>query len=135
MRADFLEENRDLITRFGRGMAKGKVWSFAPANQDAAIDAALRVAPDTGSKEEVTSFIQILQLDRALPAGVLRHRGGRDLGPGWDDFQKLLLEGSTGSPDDPLTFTEPIDVNEIVDNSMVPDIFDFDKAEVEGRTR
>ena len=45
------------------------------------------------------------------------HRGGRDLGQGWDDYQKLLLEGGTGSPDDPLTFTEPIDVNEIVDNS------------------
>jgi hypothetical protein len=134
VRADYLEENRDLITRFGRGMAKAKVWSFAPANQDAAIDAALRVAPDTGSKEEVTSFIDILQISRALPAASAGIEEGEIWVQGWDDFQKLLLEGSTGSPDDPLTFSEPIDVNEIVDNSMVADIFDFDREELIART-
>ena len=133
VRADFLEENRDLITRFGRGMAKAKVWSFAPTNQEPAIDAALRVAPDTGTKEEVTSFVEILQVSRALPATSAGIAEGEIWIQGWDDFQQLLLEGSTGSPDDPLTFTEPIDVNEIVDNSMVPDIFDFDRDELIAR--
>jgi hypothetical protein len=52
---------------------------------------------------------------------------------GWEDYQILLLEGGTGGPDDPLTFTEPIPVEEIVDNSMVADIWDFDREEVAAR--
>ena len=132
-RADYLEENRDQITRWARGFAKAKVWAFAPANQDAALDAALRVAPDTGPKEEVANFAELLNLNRPLAPAVAGIEEGEIWIKGWDDYQKLLLEGSTGSPDDPLTFTEPIDVNEVVDNTMVADIFDFDREEIIAR--
>ena len=126
-------DKRDQVVRFGRGMAKAKVWSFAPANQDTALDAALKMAPDTGTKEEVPSFIQI----SSSSTGPCHAGAGIEEGEiwmkGWDDFQKLLLAGSTGSPDDPLTFTEPIDINEIADNSLVAEIFDFDREEIIAR--
>ena len=132
-RADYLEQNRDQVVRLARAMAKGKVWSFDPANREKAIENALRVAPDTGSPEEVSSFIEILQLGRAMPPAAADIEEGQIWEKGWDDYQKLLLEGSTGSPDDPLTFTEPIPINEIVDNSLNEEIFDFDRAEIASR--
>jgi hypothetical protein len=135
VRADFLddEEVRGQLVRFGRGMAKAKVWSFAPANFEAALDAALAAAPDTGPRDEVTKFVEILHINRALAAPVSGIAEGEIWMKGWDDYQRLLLAGSTGSPDDPLTFTEPIDINEVADNSLVAEIFDFDREEIIAR--
>jgi ABC-type nitrate/sulfonate/bicarbonate transport system substrate-binding protein len=133
VRADYLEENREQIVRFGRGMAKGKAWALA--NFEAALDVALEAAPDSGSREEVTSFVNILRVNRAQPPEEAGIEEGQIWIEGWGRFQTLLLDGSTGSPDDPLTFTEPMDINMMVDNTLVPEINDFDKAEVESRTR
>ena len=63
-RSDYIEENRDQVTRYGRAVAKAKAWAWAPANLEKALDNAIKQAPDTGSREEVQSFVQILQLDR-----------------------------------------------------------------------
>ena len=135
VRAEFLEgeENRDQLVRFGRGMAKAKVWTFAPTNFDTALDVALKIAPDTGPRDEVAKFVEILHINRALAPAVSGIKEGEIWMKGWDDYQKLLLAGSTGSPDDPLTFTEPIDINEVADNSLVADIFDFDREEIIAR--
>jgi ABC-type nitrate/sulfonate/bicarbonate transport system substrate-binding protein len=132
-RADYLEKNRDQAVRFGRGMAKGKAWALA--NFDAAIDIAMEAAPDSGTREEVTAFVKLLRVDRAVPPKEAGIEEGQIWVGGWEKFQTLLLDGSTGSPDDPLTFTEPMDINMMVDNTLVPEINDFDKAEVEGRSR
>jgi hypothetical protein len=81
----------------------------------------------------VANFVQILQLDRALPSPAADIEEGEIWEKGWDDFQRLLLEGSTGSPDDPFTYTEPIPISEIVDNTLVAEIWDFDRDEVASR--
>ena len=77
--------------------------------------------------------------DPGLPAGM---RTGPEHGlvhGGEEDPQEQaaephqLLEGSTGSPDDPLSFTEPLPVEEIVDNSLVAEANDSDREEVIAR--
>lgn len=132
-RSDHLAENRDQAVRFGRGMAKAKVWVLA--NFDDAIDSALEVAPETGTREEVASFVELLLVNRSLPPEKADIEEGQIWIEGWEAFQALLLEGGTGSPDDPLQYTEPIDVSGLVDNTLAPEIFDFDRAEIEARTR
>ncbi|MPZ23800.1 MAG: hypothetical protein GEU28_09690 [Dehalococcoidia bacterium] len=132
VRTDYLAENREQVVRFCRGLAKAKVWAFA--NVDAAIELALSIAPETGSVEEVSSFVDLLHINRALPPESAGIEEGEIWVDGWNEFQQLLIAGGTGSPDDPLTFTEPLDISLIVDNSLLAEIWDFDRAEVEART-
>ncbi|MPZ24403.1 MAG: hypothetical protein GEU28_12905 [Dehalococcoidia bacterium] len=92
-----------------------------------------RYAPDTGPIDEVEEFIRLVVVERATPPP------GTQLGEmpidGWIEYMNFLLEGRTGSPDDPLTFEEPLDLTQIIDNSLNSEIMDFDQEAIRQEAR
>lgn len=126
VRADYLEENRDEAVRFCRAMAKGT--TFVIENPRAAADIGLPYAPESGSLDEVEEFIKIFVVRRSEPPPDTEY--GEMSVESWMQYQELLLSGSTGSDDDPLSFDEPIDASQVVDNSLISEIWDFDQDAV-----
>ncbi|MPZ22600.1 MAG: hypothetical protein GEU28_03465 [Dehalococcoidia bacterium] len=128
VRADWLEEegNREQAVRFCRAEAKAKV--FTRENPDAAVELALRVAPDTGSFEEVRDFVEITTISRLDPPEGIQD--GEPPLEGWRAYQDFLLAGSTGGEADPLAFTEPQPVEELVDLTLIDEILDFDEEPI-----
>ncbi len=126
VRADFLRARRDEVVAYCRALAKGTIFTLE--NSRAAAVIGLEFAPDSGPVDEVVEFIELFLNDRATPpAGI---RLGEVPQKGWNEYQAFLLRGGTGSPVDPLAFTEPFDTAVIIDNSLVPEIWGFDEDRI-----
>lgn len=87
----------------------------------------------TGTLDETESFIRIFFNDRAEPPAGSSY--GEMPPDGWDAYQRFLLEGATGEESDPLAFDEPVDVSQIIDNTLVPEIIDFDQEAIRQQAR
>ncbi|MPZ22611.1 MAG: hypothetical protein GEU28_03520 [Dehalococcoidia bacterium] len=131
--ADYLAENRDEVVRFCRATAKGLIFTIENPRAAAEIGIKEPYAPDSGTIEEVETFIRIFVNDRATPPEGVSY--GEMPIDGWEAYQNFLLEGRTGGQDDPLAFEEPVDVSEIIDNSLVPEIMDFDLEAIRQEAR
>ena len=125
-RREFLRSNRSDVEGYCRALAKGTV--FTQENPTAAALIGIGFAPDSGSLEEVEDFVRAFVVDRAVPpAGISLGEVPVD---GWNDYQGFLLRGGTGSPVDPLAFTEAFDTSAIIDNSLQPEIWNFDAEKI-----
>ena len=139
VRGEVLEdaEQTDILTRYLRGYNKGLV--FLQESVEAAADIALDVAPESGSLEETIDLLNLFFIGVDPPGHRNTPPPGTQFGEvpveGWNDFQLLLLDGRTGTEVDPLTFDEPIDVNEVIDNSLIPEINNFDKERIRQMAR
>lgn len=134
IRGEVLEddEGRDQAVRYLRACAKG--MTFLHEN----IEAAARIGHMvTGEPEEdVENSIDLLTifwLNRTK-----RNPGvafGEVDSQGWADFEQILLDGATGEETDPLAFDEFIDVDVVIDNSLIDGINDFDADAVRQQAR
>lgn len=130
-------EKRSAIVRYMRAYNKGIV--FLQERVEAAADIGLQVAPESGSLQETIDLLNIFFVGVDPPGHRETPPPGTEFGEvpiqGWDDFQTLLLDGKTGTETDPLAFDEPIDVSRVIDNSLIPEINDFDKEAVRQQAR
>jgi ABC-type nitrate/sulfonate/bicarbonate transport system substrate-binding protein len=126
------EEGRDQAVRYLRAAAKG--ITFMNENVEAAATIAHGV---TGEPiEDVQNSIDLLNIfffnrKRRNP-GV---RFGEVDTQGWLDFEELLLDGATGAETDPLAFDEIIPVENVIDNSLIDAINEFDEEEIKQQAR
>lgn len=79
-------------------------------------------------------LLNIFFCNRQLPPGSDVKFGEVSI-QGWLDFEELLLEGATGSETDPLAFDEIIPVENVIDNSLIPDINEFDAEAIKEQAR
>ena len=132
---DLLESNRDALVRLLRAKAKGTV--FLRANPQAAAEMAIAAAPASAEGipvELVAGFLEgrfgdgnAFAFEDGNPDF---HRLGVQDPAAFDDYQKFLIE--TGSEDDDgTTLTAEVEVDTIIDNSLIDEINDFDYAEIE----
>lgn len=131
VRADYLGENRDEAIRLCRGAAKGLI--FAAENPRAAAEISLKYAPESGTVDEVQEFLEIFRTRRIEPPEGINF--GEVPIDGWEGYMEFLLDGSTGRQDDPLAFDEPLDLTEVIDNSLVSEIMDFDPEPIRQQAR
>ena len=132
---DLLEGNRDALVRLLRAKAKATV--FLRANPRAAAEMAIAAAPASAEGLDVELVAGFLEGAYAAGNAFAFEEGNADfhsLGvqdpEAFDDFQKFLIE--TGSADDDgTTLSAEVDVESIIDNSLVEEINDFDYAEIE----
>jgi ABC-type nitrate/sulfonate/bicarbonate transport system substrate-binding protein len=131
---DLLEENRDAFVRLLRADAMGTV--FLRTNPQAAAEIAIGAAPASAEGldvDVVAGFLTSVFADGnafAFEEGNADfHRLGAQDPEAYDDFQSFLIE--TGSEDDDgTTLTEEVDVQPIVDNSLIEEVNDFDYDEI-----
>lgn len=132
---DLLDSNRDALVRLLRAKAKATV--FLRANPSAAAEMAIAAAPASAEGidvELISGLLVSLYADGnafAFEDGNPDfHRLGVQDPEAFDDYQKFLIE--TGSSDDDgTTLSAEVDVESIIDNSLVDEINDFDYAEIE----
>ena len=132
---DLLDSNRDALVSLLRAKAKGVV--FLRANPRAAAEMAIAAAPASAEGmdvELVAGFLEGVYADGnafAFEDGNPDfHRLGVQDPEAFDDYQKFLIE--TGSADDDgTTLSAEVDVESIIDNSLIDEVNDFDYAEIE----
>jgi len=125
-RREFLRSNRSDVEGYCRALAKGTI--FTQENPTAAAIIGMGFAPDSGDLADVEEFVRGFVVERSVPpAGVSL---GEVPVEGWNEYQAFLLRGGTGSPVDPLAFTEAFDTSVIIDNSLQPAIWDFDVEKI-----
>jgi len=130
-----VEENEDVLQRFLRARAKGLVWLHANPLGAAAIGIKYAPASAEGlSTKEVAGFLERLWLEGNEmyfeKSNSAYHQIGLQSPERWDEYQKVLIEANVAS-ESGTPLKEPLDVNEIVDNSMVAFANEFDYAEIE----
>ncbi|MPZ23950.1 MAG: hypothetical protein GEU28_10500 [Dehalococcoidia bacterium] len=133
VQAEYLEQNREQVVRYCRALAKGCI--FAQENPRAAAQIGLQdhFAPDTGNLDETEFFIDLVVAQRGAPPEGLTF--GQMPVDGWEAYQNFLLEGSTGGQDDPLAFDAPLDLSEIIDNTIPAEALDFDLEAIRQEAR
>ncbi len=131
VRKQFLEENRDEVVRFSRAVAKGIIFTLE--NRPAAAEIGLKFAPESGDIPDIVEFIDLFLTNRIEPPPGVQY--GAVAVDGWKTYMDFLLQGSTGSETDPLNFDEPIDVSEVIDNTLVSEIMNFDQERIRAEAR
>ena len=124
----YFEENSDVLVRFGRATAKATAWGSDPANRDE-VNALLE--PYNAELFEDPAFVEAVW-DATLtlmtpPADMSDAQYCAHYFPGWETYVAAALE----TPVEEGGLAAEIDIEAMADESLVPEINDFDAASVE----
>jgi NitT/TauT family transport system substrate-binding protein len=119
-----LESKRDAIAGLGRAMAKATL--FAQTNPDAAVAVLQKVNPEGSTDLEQLKASMAVAIDAISPAEGGQY-GENDIGA-W----QTLMEGML-SPGSQSGLDQPVDVQALVDNSLVAEFNDFDHDAVKAQ--
>lgn len=119
-----LESERETIVGFLRALAKGNV--FHQENLEAALQIAEEYAPESfDDPESARNFLESLFPLDITPDGI-DQIGGFDR-EGWGVFQDYLLAGGVEGFE---AGGDPVDIDALLNDSLLADINDFDEAAV-----
>lgn len=125
---EYFDNNQDILIRHARAITKAIFWMIA--NPKGAVDIDAKYAPEEvlGAEQDTLDFITIFYINPSVPklGNIFGYQSPED----WDLYQEYLLKAGSPDPEDPITFTEPIDSSKIIDNSLVRYALDFDLDEV-----
>jgi NitT/TauT family transport system substrate-binding protein len=119
---DFLGSNQDTVVGVGRALAKAVV--FAHANPEAAKAIIKEVVPQNFENQEFADVLMRITLENTAPPADGKI-GSLDLKAWQNKMDDLLLPGAQSG------LKAPIDLNELVNNSLVDQFNDFDEAAIE----
>jgi NitT/TauT family transport system substrate-binding protein len=124
---DFLAEHRDAVVALCRGMAKA-TW-FGQVDPEAAAAAMRIINPEEqADPQEVADKLAQAAISfepEPLPAD--RDHYGMQSMDGWQNAMDLIID-----PSSPSGLRGPVDLGDLVDNSLIDGCNDFDRQEVAG---
>lgn len=124
---EYYENNKDLLARFGRAIAKATVWS--EANPEAAKQITREVEPELWEDEEMAEqFWQATVEMNAMPPAISDEPLGTHYREGWETYVEFA---SQGTEEEGALNAEAVNLDEILTDELLGEINDFDRAEVE----
>lgn len=124
--AESLESNAEQLAGFLRATAKGVL--FSRANPDAAFEIAAAARPEEFEDENlVREGREAIEFLKEVPDELAEEPIGAHNRPGWEPYVEFLREGS----EEEGALTGEIDLDTILDDSLLEQANDFDQAEVE----
>ncbi|MBB4908580.1 ABC transporter substrate-binding protein [Actinophytocola algeriensis] len=122
-----LDADRDAFAKFGRAFAKGVV--YAQANPEAAIQAMWQSQPDTrpaGGTSEADGLAQQVKVLQVRLAGLGVQEGEED----WGTIDPDRVRRSIDFAEKAGLIDKRVEVDQILDPSLLPKINDFSREEV-----
>lgn len=122
-----LDANADAFVKFGRAFAKGVV--YAQANPEAAIQAMWKAQPDTrpaGGTPEAEGLAQQVKVLQVRLAGLGVQEGETD----WGTIDPGRVRQSIDFTRKAGLVDKPVEVDQILDTSLLPRINDFSRDEI-----
>jgi ABC-type nitrate/sulfonate/bicarbonate transport system substrate-binding protein len=124
--AEGLESNADQLARFARAVAKGVV--FSEVNPDAAFEIAAAARPEEFEDPDlVREGREAIEELKEVPEDLAGEPLGAHYRAGWEPYVEFLREGS----EEEGALTGEIDLDTILDDSLLEQVNDFDRAAVE----
>ncbi len=116
---EMLEDNPELVVRFGRAIARAMVWMYE--NQEASLELLAEVVPEAVEDREAAELLLNASVDRNRP--IYEAQAEAD-GEQWQDVVDLYVELGQ--------LEESYDAEILFTNEFIDDIWDFDvEAEIE----
>ena len=122
-----LDADSDAFVKFGRAFAKGVV--YAQANPEAAIQAMWKAQPDTrpaAGTSEADGLAQQVKVLQVRLAGLGVPEGEKD----WGTIDPERVKRSIDFARKAGLIDKPVEVDQILDTSLLPKINDFSREEV-----
>lgn len=127
---DYFEANQDLLAGLGRAIAKGEAWVVA--NQDQAKQLTRDVEPELWEDEAIGEAFWQATADLKTPPPALE---GEPYGTHYREGWELYLEfASQGTEEEGAIEAGAVDLDVLLEDSLIPAINDFDHEEVTSRT-
>lgn len=124
--AEALEANAEELAGFARAIAKGVV--FSEVNPDAAFAIAAEALPAEFEDEAlVAEGREAIEALKEVPEDLADEPIGTHNQPGWEGYVEFLSQGS----EEEGALTGEIDLDTILDDSLLEQANDFDRAAVE----
>jgi NitT/TauT family transport system substrate-binding protein len=124
---DFLAKNREAVEKLGRAIAQGTL--FGQTNPDAALAIMKRINPEEQVDEAYAKAYFQAALDIMKPREANPQYGWHDV-EAWRRSMQLML-----TPGIPAGLTGEVNLDELVNNQLVPAYNQFDKAAVENAAK
>lgn len=124
---DFLAKNRETVEKLGRAIAQGTL--FGQTNPDAALAIMKRVNPEEQVDEAYAKAYFQAALEIMKPREANPQYGWHDV-EAWRRSMQLML-----TPGIPAGLTAEVNLDELVNNQLVPAYNQFDKAAVENAAK
>lgn len=127
---DYFEANQDLLAGLGRAIAKGEAWVVA--NQDQAKQLTRDIEPELWEDEAIGEAFWLATADLKTPPPALE---GEPYGTHYREGWELYLEfASQGTEEEGAIEAGAVDLDVLLEDSLIPAINDFDHEEVASRT-
>jgi ABC-type nitrate/sulfonate/bicarbonate transport system substrate-binding protein len=127
---DYFEANQDLLAGLGRAIAKGEAWVVA--NQDQAKQLTRDIEPELWEDETIGEAFWQATADLKTPPPALE---GEPYGTHYREGWELYLEfASQGTEEEGAIDAGAVDLDVLLEDSLIPAINDFDHEEVASRT-
>ena len=127
---DYFEANQDLLAGLGRAIAKGEAWVVA--NQDQAKQLTRDIEPELWEDETIGEAFWQATADLKTPPPALE---GEPYGTHYREGWELYLEfASQGTEEEGAIEAGAVDLDVLLEDSLIPAINDFDHEEVASRT-
>jgi NitT/TauT family transport system substrate-binding protein len=127
---DYFEANQDLLAGLGRAIAKGEAWVVA--NQDQAKQLTRDIEPELWEDEAIGEAFWQATADLKTPPPALE---GEPYGTHYREGWELYLEfASQGTEEEGAIEAGAVDLDVLLEDSLIPAINDFDHEEVASRT-
>lgn len=125
------DTKQDMLTCFGRALAKAMVWSAA--NSDAAKAIAKKAQPELFEDPKLAAAIwdTTQRLFTPSKSGVDTKLYGSHYLEGWVNY---IAAASKGTADEGA-LPGPVNIDKMVDSTLLPAINDFDRAAVEAQAK
>jgi ABC-type nitrate/sulfonate/bicarbonate transport system substrate-binding protein len=124
--AEVLEENREQIVGFLRALAKAIVWSEAHPQE--AFEIAARLSPEQFEDEALAKASwEAAQTLKERPDALKDTPLGTHYMPGVETYHSFLRQGS----EEEGALSKDVDLNTLMDTSLLAEVNEFDRAAVE----
>jgi NitT/TauT family transport system substrate-binding protein len=123
---DYFEANQDLLAGLGRAIAKGEAW--VDANQDQAKQLTRDIEPELWEDEAIGEAFWLATAELKTPPPALE---GEPYGTHYREGWELYLEfASQGTEEEGAIAPGAVDLDVLLEDSLIPAINDFDPEEV-----